>query len=86
MRTICCLFLSTYSALFKQCGLGELPRAVALANGIANIKHYSVITAHAASTGRSSIFVELQLNIIITQANFINVSPYLSLSFYKTEL
>lgn len=78
---------SLFIALFlSSVGWGDLPGAVALANGIANIKQYSVITVHAASTGRSSIFVELQLNIIITQANFIDVSPYLSLSFYKAEL
>lgn len=40
---------------------------------IANIKQYKVISLHAASARRSSIFVELQLNIIITQANFTDV-------------
>lgn len=71
---------------FSSVGWGDLPCAVVLANGIANIKQYSVITLHAPSTGRSSIFVELQLNIIITQDNFIDGLPYLSLSFYKTKL
>lgn len=62
-------------------GWGDLPAAVAPANGIANIKQYSVITVHAASTGRSSISVELQQNVVITRANFIDVFSLLVSKF-----
>lgn len=55
-RTIC-LFLSIYSSLCFCGAPWEDLGAVLSANGNANIKQYSVIISHTASTGLSSMFV-----------------------------